>query len=356
MLTRDWESALSIIEEQPKDARKWQYGIELDRIESMNSAGMWKRLPIHSACVLHAPIGVIEALHWAYPKGITIKDPFNGALPLHLACRHSAPPELVKTIIIGYPEGSCITDDIGRLPLHLACLSGASRLTFIYLLKAYPHAVLVKDDRRRSPLQYAKQNPTLKAETVELLELVHHFLEKQHVVEDDYSFEGFQSPRRVSHCSDDGSVVSGFYETRSVASPRPCSNTDDDLDSSPLSGSQASEDKATAERLAKEFSQILEEKDIATDEDESAVTKLAPRFSSTLSEFHHDLPFPTDRSSVEFPGERLSKISKKKKKKIVRLMIRKLNRKTAPSILTICRYPMKTTVSKWQNQLTGKNF
>lgn len=309
MLTRDWESALSIIEEQPKDARKWQYGIELDRIESMNSAGMWKRLPIHSACVLHAPIGVIETLHWAYPKGITIKDPFNGALPLHLACRHSAPPELVKTIIIGYPEGSRITDDSGRLPLHLACLSGASRLTFIYLLKAYPHAVLVKDDRRRSPLQYAKQNPTLRAETVELLELVHHFLEKQHVVEDDYSFEGFQSPRRVSHCSDGGSVVSGFYETRSVASPRPCSNTDDNLDSSPLSGSQASEDKETAERLVKEFSQILEEKDIATDEDESAVTKLAPRFSSTLSDFDHDLPFPTDRSYVELPGERLSKIS-----------------------------------------------
>ena len=386
MLSKDWETALSIIEERPKDARKWQYGIELDRIESTNSAGMWKRLPIHSACVLHAPIGVIEALFWAYPKGIETKDPFNGSLPLHLACRHSAPPELVKTVITGYPEGSGITDDIGRLPLHLACLSGASRLTFIYLLKAHPHAVLMKDDRRRSPLEYARQNPTLKSETVELLELVHHFLENQPVTEDDYSFEGFQSSHSVSQCSDDGSAVSGFYETRSVASPRRTPSTnDDDLDSSPLSGSQASEDKEIAERLVKQFSQILEENNITAAKNEPTVTKLEPRFSPAHPVgSDHDLPLPTDRSNVEIPVEELSKISEEDSalddtetepedgtsySEEVQIsqednsfeVAKSSGTETEPEDGTSdpeedARYPKKTTASKWRRQSITKKL
>jgi len=285
MVTKDWESALATVEESPEEGCEWQYGIELDRIESLDSAIMWKRLPIHSACVLHTPIGLIEALIWAYPKGIRVKDPFTGSIPLHLACRHSAPPELVKTVIMAYPAGSRIEDFVGRVPLHMACLSGASRLTFIYLLKAFPHAVLIKDDRRRTPLQYAKQNPTLKPETVELLELVHQFLEKQPPAEDDYTFEGFSAPRSIGHGSDDGSTVSGFYEdTYSAGRLNP--PADDDLDVSPLSGgSQPIQEETNDELLAEQYSQILENGTSSADdtgapvgEEEDISGRVTPKF------------------------------------------------------------------------------
>ena len=258
MAIKDWEGALVTIEEHPEEGCQWQYGIELDRIESLDSAIMWKRLPIHSACVLHAPIGLIEALIWAYPKGIRAKDPFTGALPLHLACRHSAPPELVKKIVVVYPIGSRVDDDLGRLPLHMACLSGASRLTFIYLLKAYPHAVLIKDDRRRTPLQYAKQNPTLKPETIELLELVHHFLEKQPSVEDDYIFEGFASIRSMSHSSDEMSAASGFFED-SCADSRYDPSADEELEYNSSPRTQHLQDVNKISMLAEEFLHIVEE-------------------------------------------------------------------------------------------------
>lgn len=272
MVTKDWEKALATIEEKPEEGHQWQYGIELDRIETLDSAIMWKRLPIHSACVLHAPIGLIEALLWAYPKGIRVKDPFTGSLPLHLACRHSAPPELVKTIIMAYPTGSRIADMVGRLPLHMACLSGASRLTFIYLLKAYPHAVLIKDDRRRTPLQYANQNPTLKSETVELLQLVHHFLEKQPAVEDDYTFEGFSTPRSV--CADDSSAVSGFYEDSFSVASRHSPNTDKGVEGSPSSRSRPLLEGTNEDRLAEEFSQILED----DEEEDDIAGRVTPKF------------------------------------------------------------------------------
>ena len=282
MAKKDWESALATIEEHPEEGREWQYGIELDRIESMDSAIMWKRLPIHSACVLHAPIGVIEALLWAHPKGIRVKDPFTGALPLHLACRHSAPPDLVKTIIMAYPEASCITDVVGRLPLHTVCLSGASRLTFIYLLKAYPHAILMKDGRRRTPLQYAKKNPTLKPETIELLELVHQFLKEQPAADDGYTFDGFSSPRSVGQSSDDGSTLSGFYEDN--YSIGQYVYADEDYNLSPCSVSQPLEKDEDDEMLANQFSQILDPSDgddtpLLSSAEEDIAGRVTPKFS-----------------------------------------------------------------------------
>lgn len=277
MVTKDWESALATIEERPKEARNWQYGIELDRIETSDSAIMWKRLPIHSACVLRAPIGLIEALLWAYPKGIQVKDPFTGSLPLHMACRHSAPPELVKIIVMAYPVGARITDAVGRLPLHTACLSGASRLTFIYLLKAYPHAVLIKDDQRRTPLKYAKRNPTLKPETVELLELVHHFLEKQPAVEDDYIFEGFSGPHSV-HGSDDGSTVSSFYQESFSVGRRSSPYAEGSKGDSPSSGSRLLQEDTNVDKLADEFSQILEDDTKAPDGEDDISGRITPKF------------------------------------------------------------------------------
>ena len=212
MSLQDWEVALALIEEDPRQAAEWQYGIELDRIETqVDEPQLWKRLPIHSACVLHAPIGVIEALNLANPKGISTADPVTGSLPLHLACRHGAPHNLVKAVVVAHPVGAQVADNAGRLPLHNACRAGASRLTFIYLLKAYPRAVLIKDERRKTPLHYAQMNQSMKEETIELLEMVKHFLERQSPEADDYKFEGFTPSRRHLHV-DQYTRRSGFFD------------------------------------------------------------------------------------------------------------------------------------------------
>lgn len=228
-----------MIEEHSIQGSEWQYGIELDHIESHGNPQLWKRLPIHSACVLGAPIGVVEALHLAYPMGVVTKEPFTGALPLHLACCHSAPPALVKGLLMAYPIGARVADGLGRLALHQACLSGAPRLTFTYLLKAYPHAVLLKDDKGRTPPQYAKTNPIVKRATVELLELVHYFLEKSPTIEDDYKFIGFQSPRQIQQ----GSVVSGFFEEDESVMGTTQPRADDDLKNMALIGPGAPREK-----------------------------------------------------------------------------------------------------------------
>jgi hypothetical protein len=239
MAAKEWQAALDMIEEHSIHGSEWQYGIERDHSESHGNPKLWKRLPIHSACVLGAPIGVVEALHLAYPMGVVTKEPFTGALPLHLACCHSAPPDLVKGLLLAYPIGARVIDGLGRLALHQACLSGAPHLTFIYLLKAYPHAVLLKDDKSRTPLQYAKTNPAVKRATVELLELVLYFLEKRPTIEDDYKFSGFHSPRQIQR----GSVLSGFFEEDEsvIGTSQPCA--DEDLNNMVLIGPEAPREK-----------------------------------------------------------------------------------------------------------------
>ena len=230
MIAKEWEAALEIIEDHPEQSSAWQYGIELEHNEGNGSPQLWKRLPIHSACVLRAPVGVVEALHLAYPKGVAMKDPITGALPLHLACRHSSPPDLVKGLVMAHPGGARVADDAGRLPLHQACLSGGSRLSFAFLLQAYPHAVLFKDNKCKTPVQCAKGNPTLNKETVELLEMVQCLLQKQSAFDGDYNFKGFLAPRRTQQIKDQGSVVSGFFEEEESVMSRSQPHSDVELE------------------------------------------------------------------------------------------------------------------------------
>merc|ERR1711862_80403 len=66
-------------------------------------------------------------------------------LPIHEACIQNAPIEIICTLVNAYSEGVRSVDSFGRLPLHHACFHGASQDTLEVLLNAYPHAVDVQD-------------------------------------------------------------------------------------------------------------------------------------------------------------------------------------------------------------------
>lgn len=192
MVTKQWQDALDTIEEYPEVAKEWQYVYGMQLESSDNEPQAWKRLPIHLASVLHAPVDVIDALHLAYPKGVQSTDPYTGELPLHLACRHSAPPELIKMLIMAHPNGAQVRDLKNRLPLYWACAAQEdSHLFILYLLAVYPFAVLLGDETRRTPLQYAKINPSLNRATVKFLTMMHTFLKARPSVEDEYTFNWF---------------------------------------------------------------------------------------------------------------------------------------------------------------------
>lgn len=65
---KDWDSALSRLEEAPVEAKTWVY-----RKESNNKM-RWRLLPMHAVCIFRAPMALIEALVEVYADGPKMKD------------------------------------------------------------------------------------------------------------------------------------------------------------------------------------------------------------------------------------------------------------------------------------------
>jgi hypothetical protein len=169
LLARDWNAAANLISVEPDQASEWQYGMETDPLDNAadDQPKLWKRLPIHQACRMGAPLALIELLHSVYPPGIAAKDPYSGALALHHACcREQQQQEssslqeqlhVVAFLARNFSAGAKIADHRGRMPLHWACRSGASPGVLYTLLKAHPGAVCDRDEQGMTPCEYVKK-------------------------------------------------------------------------------------------------------------------------------------------------------------------------------------------------------
>jgi hypothetical protein len=181
LLARDWKAAANLVSVEPDQASEWQYGIEMDPVDSAEPK-LWKRLPIHQACRLGAPLALVELLHAVYPPGIAAPDPYSGALALHYACRFQASQNVVAALARHYPAGARVQDHRGRMPLHLACISDAPAGVMYALLKAHPAAVSNRDEKGMTPCEYAKgkDDGGLEPETVALLDRVSAVMARVH--------------------------------------------------------------------------------------------------------------------------------------------------------------------------------
>lgn len=199
---KDWKGAVELLEERPFYARKWLYGAARSRnsvvynedkstkhntssggVKEKNSLSerkvvSWKWLPIHLACDLGAPVGLIDALILAYPRGASCAESQTGSLPLHIACskcsynrvnnvrvktlkddlstKASAQSyKIVKKLLTVCGVTTKAVDRYGRLPLHCAAIADAPYLIIEMLIKEDPDSVLAMDKENLRPIDYA---------------------------------------------------------------------------------------------------------------------------------------------------------------------------------------------------------
>lgn len=160
MVARKWECAYDLLEDEPEQAHKWQYGIEMDTCVDDNDkanntrkeAQMWKRLPIHNCCRLGAPLALLSIVLRHNPS--CPADPYTGALPIHLACQYAPSLESIHLLLLTDPACTKQKDDAGLLPIHYACRQKAPTLCLQALLKSYPGSVMVQDKGGKTPLDY----------------------------------------------------------------------------------------------------------------------------------------------------------------------------------------------------------
>ena len=146
ILKKDWRAVVQRAAEYPHEAATW--------IVTKGFNGNLRFLPLHKACVLAPPEGVIDALLDAYPEGARCTDQ-DSWVPLHCACFYGSSEEVVRALLRAYPKGAQCLDDEGRCALSYSCLKAASAPVVIALLSAFPKGAMVKDNEERLPLAHA---------------------------------------------------------------------------------------------------------------------------------------------------------------------------------------------------------
>ena len=146
ILKKDWNGAGQRCEAYPEEAATW--------IVTKGFHGNLRFLPLHKACVLSPPMGVIEALISSYPEGSKSKDQ-DGWLPIHCACFYGSSQTIINALLEANPSGAHNKDDEGRMPLHYAGLKAAPETVMSSLLRANPKAAVSKDDEGRLPIHHA---------------------------------------------------------------------------------------------------------------------------------------------------------------------------------------------------------
>ncbi|KAL7571248.1 hypothetical protein ACA910_008905 [Epithemia clementina (nom. ined.)] len=173
IVNQDWTRALAVVEDDPATAQKWYYGVD----EGIAHPFIWKRLPVHMACIHNAPIGLIDILLQLYPIGAAVEDPHDGSLPLYQLCRARAALPVVKLLLTACPDATKALDMNGRSALHAAVIYGAPLEVVQYLLEMDPETVVVADQNGMNPLDYAMEGDDMAG--TELLTMVLQALENQ---------------------------------------------------------------------------------------------------------------------------------------------------------------------------------
>jgi len=90
----------------------------LSSATNRNPNVVWKRLPIHEACLRNPCVNLMEALINAYPTGMKLSDA-AGRLPLHHACIHGVNEQVILKMILVHPESMLVEDMWGKTPLKV---------------------------------------------------------------------------------------------------------------------------------------------------------------------------------------------------------------------------------------------
>jgi len=112
--------------------------------------------PIHQALSSPSvPLELIDALLFAFPKGIHKRDSVMGRNCLHIALRAGVRDDVLIYLIEKYPSLVCQQDYKGRVPLHYGCSNFASLHIIRKMINICPKAAGAADEKGWTPLHVA---------------------------------------------------------------------------------------------------------------------------------------------------------------------------------------------------------
>ena len=144
----NWEDAATRVKYYPKEAKQ---SVRLCN----NGTDQTKVLPLHHACTLNPTAEITETLLRTYPSAASKRDSLFRRLPLHVACLNGASSDVIRELLVAFKDGARDKMKDGQLPLHYACGSGASRDVVMELLRAFPEGARCQDNNGWLPIHLA---------------------------------------------------------------------------------------------------------------------------------------------------------------------------------------------------------
>ena len=107
---QNWNYAMRRLVEMPQEATTWV---------SFNKKKVEVRfLPLHAACLLGAPLLLVEDLVQSYPEAVK-KKTSQGKLPLHIACEALVDHRVVTLLLNMWPDALIMKDNEGKTPVDV---------------------------------------------------------------------------------------------------------------------------------------------------------------------------------------------------------------------------------------------
>mmetsp|Transcript_7007 Transcript_7007/g.8728 ORF Transcript_7007/g.8728 Transcript_7007/m.8728 type:complete len:305 (+) Transcript_7007:152-1066(+) len=149
---RQWERSIDVVKCKSRVAKK-KFIVPCFLNEYRGKAEIY---PIHQALSSPSvPLELIDALLFAYPKGIHKKDSAMRRNCLHIALRAAVRDEVLIYLIEKYPSLVCEQDSQGRVPLHYATSNFASFEVIKKMVNICPKAIAAPDEKGWTPLHVA---------------------------------------------------------------------------------------------------------------------------------------------------------------------------------------------------------
>jgi ankyrin repeat protein len=104
---QNWEDAMERLLSFPEESLLWS-------VQSEN-----RYLPIHYACMQHAPIELVQELTEIHPYSLALTCQEEDRTALHIACDRQAPYPLIQILLDVYANAASHRDDTGSLPIDL---------------------------------------------------------------------------------------------------------------------------------------------------------------------------------------------------------------------------------------------
>ena len=143
---RAWSLALKLLESNSAESQIWVVK------KAQNNSVIWRRLPIHQACICQPTAKIVLTLLQSFPSSAREVDS-DRRLAIHHACANGASVDVVKHLLMAHPDSVRAQDNWSKTPMQIILSTPNPDPAIISALKKGPQYYRMKVSELKERIQ-----------------------------------------------------------------------------------------------------------------------------------------------------------------------------------------------------------